>query len=498
MYLSMKNELRIVFLLVFVSGFSGLVYQGIWDRLARSNFGGDNISATIVLSTFLLGLGLGAYLFRNVTNRSYIGYGLVEIAIGIFGFFSIKIIANVALVIGSFSTAGVESIEGIRLAAIVGCFLFLIPPCILIGATLPMMFNCFINSNNFSATTVGKIYGVNTFGGMAGVIAVPLIFLNYMSIQQTLSIIAVLNIVAGILICWLGYHHKADNIDGRSAPRSNRDWHEKISFATLSALAALTGVITIAVELSLIRHSFSIVPSSPYNFSLVLAPILFAMGLGGYVFPALIERKNWPVGQSIGLLLIGASLAFLFSIWLSDFVAVQLASDLRQNLIVATIYFSMMTIPLFFVLGGIFPLLCRLASGTVDDLPNRTGVLYLYSSFGAFIGAVFIQFVGFKLIGTPAVVSGVALICSICGGWLVVTHRRSISRLPFALAPVIIVALFYQTNVWSSYVSGRPVVQGEASTRLEGQTGVAEIVWGQSNVNAGILYVGHRVWGRCQ
>ena len=67
-------------LLVTFSGFCSLVYQVLWDRIARYNFGGDNTSSSVVTGTFLLGLGIGAACFGRWRRRAFLTYALVELA----------------------------------------------------------------------------------------------------------------------------------------------------------------------------------------------------------------------------------------------------------------------------------------------------------------------------------------------------------------------------------------------------------------------------------
>jgi hypothetical protein len=54
-----------------VSGFCSLLYQVVWERTVRYNFGGDSISSAIVTATFLLGLGLGAYIFGRSRREAF-------------------------------------------------------------------------------------------------------------------------------------------------------------------------------------------------------------------------------------------------------------------------------------------------------------------------------------------------------------------------------------------------------------------------------------------
>ena len=52
----------LLFLLFFVSGFCGLLYQVVWTRLAFASFGIIMPVLSVVISLFMLGLSLGAWL----------------------------------------------------------------------------------------------------------------------------------------------------------------------------------------------------------------------------------------------------------------------------------------------------------------------------------------------------------------------------------------------------------------------------------------------------
>ena len=50
-----------LFLLFFVSGFCGLVYQVVWTRLAFASFGIITPVLSVVISVFMLGLAVGTW-----------------------------------------------------------------------------------------------------------------------------------------------------------------------------------------------------------------------------------------------------------------------------------------------------------------------------------------------------------------------------------------------------------------------------------------------------
>src|SRR5471032_1442628 len=52
---------RVLFFLFFLSGFSSLVYQVVWTRMAFASFGIITPVLSVVLSVFMLGLAVGSW-----------------------------------------------------------------------------------------------------------------------------------------------------------------------------------------------------------------------------------------------------------------------------------------------------------------------------------------------------------------------------------------------------------------------------------------------------
>src|ERR1035438_8446645 len=84
----------LVFLLFFVSGFCGLLYQVVWTRLAFASFGIITPVLSVVISVFMLGLSLGAWaggrwigaLVRRSGCSAVLFYALAELLIGLGAF----------------------------------------------------------------------------------------------------------------------------------------------------------------------------------------------------------------------------------------------------------------------------------------------------------------------------------------------------------------------------------------------------------------------------
>jgi hypothetical protein len=88
----MRPSLAVVF---FLSGAAALIYQIAWQRTIFVIYGLDAVPATIVVTAFMLGLGLGS-LAGGVLSKTYpqAAAGLFatsELGIGVLGYFSLDL-----------------------------------------------------------------------------------------------------------------------------------------------------------------------------------------------------------------------------------------------------------------------------------------------------------------------------------------------------------------------------------------------------------------------
>ena len=77
----------------FASGFAALLYQVIWQRLLVLFSGADLYSVTIIVASFMGGMGVGHLAGGHVADRvspraSLLCFAGAELAIALFGFFS--------------------------------------------------------------------------------------------------------------------------------------------------------------------------------------------------------------------------------------------------------------------------------------------------------------------------------------------------------------------------------------------------------------------------
>jgi len=181
----------------FVSGCSALIYQVAWQRALYAQLGVDIDSITIIVSVFMLGIGLGGMLGGWVADRMprhrLTLYGTIECCIGAYGLASLKLLP---LMVAAFAPAGSGA-----LASTLACFFFLLLPTVLMGMTLPLLTIAFDVWRANIGVSVGTLYFTNTLGAALGAALVPFYLLPRWTLPEVVVIAAAGNVV--VVACTL-------------------------------------------------------------------------------------------------------------------------------------------------------------------------------------------------------------------------------------------------------------------------------------------------------
>ena len=176
-------------ILFFVSGAVALSYQVCWQRILFFSLGTDIESTTIIVSSFMLGLGLGAlaggWAADRFTGKIILLFALTELGIGLFGFASPHLLPYVS---------DLFILSGRAQMAAINFFLLLVPTG-LMGATLPMLVTYFMNEYGNVGASTGKLYHVNTLGAALGCCLVGFVGFNYMPLDAVIMTAGILNIL---------------------------------------------------------------------------------------------------------------------------------------------------------------------------------------------------------------------------------------------------------------------------------------------------------------
>ncbi|UCD10100.1 MAG: hypothetical protein JSU79_05525, partial [Dehalococcoidales bacterium] len=160
------QSLPLIMVLFIGSGCAALIYEVVWFQLLGLHLGSSAISLGIILGTFMGGMCLGSLLFPRFSRLNWHPlrvYAFLELGIGIFG---IIVLLCVPLVSRLYTAwAGQETIE--LVLRVIVAVLFLLPPSMLMGATLPAI-SRWVKMTPRGVSWLGFFYGGNIAGAVIG------------------------------------------------------------------------------------------------------------------------------------------------------------------------------------------------------------------------------------------------------------------------------------------------------------------------------------------
>ena len=187
---------RTLFLVFAVSGVSALLYQLIWQRALLLIYGSNIESVTMVVSAFMLGLGLGSLAGGVASKRQGVSllflFGCIEILIGVYG----------ALSLWLFEAVGVMTEQMTGLFKGVLCFMLVLTPTLLMGSTLPLLVAHHVNASRNVGYSVSMLYFVNTLGAGIGALLAAFCVLGLLGLTNSVFLAVTLNVIAGITILY--------------------------------------------------------------------------------------------------------------------------------------------------------------------------------------------------------------------------------------------------------------------------------------------------------
>ena len=216
----MKQVRSVLFVLFFISGFCGLVYQVVWTRMAFAAFGIIMPVLSIVLSVFMLGLATGsaaggkwipALSARTRLSGAFF-YGFAELMIGA-GAFAVPNLfaAGQRMLLGAGET---NSFDYLSLSAVVLAF-SLFPWCFFMGTTFPFMMAYIREDETHDTQNFSFLYTANVLGAMTGTFLTAVVFIELCGFHQTLHIAATGNFCIALASAWLGLKR------GKNSPKQS-------------------------------------------------------------------------------------------------------------------------------------------------------------------------------------------------------------------------------------------------------------------------------------
>ena len=368
-----------------------MLYQIVWERALFTLYGTNIESVTMIVTVFMLGLGLGSLAGGRLSTVPGLplvrAFGAAEVCVGLFGSGSLALFHGVAEMTAGRSTF----FTGIT------AFLLLCLPTLLMGCTLPLLVKHLVRSTANVGDSVGSLYAVNTLGSGCACLLASLFVLRVFGETDSVRLAAALNILVGsAALMWR-------NGSGETAARADLPGEEQRAEGEPEAaaradrrtllpwigmvLAGLTGFLSLAYEILWYRlYAYTSGGTAPC-FADLLAFYLFGIAYGSFAVHDVCRKKLQ--GDLKGTLRLGAVCV----------LAGALAAYLLGPALSWAVHFVTWSLTLVMVsvaaalLGAAFPILSHATVGPRGEAGRNLSYLYLSNIIGSALGSFLIGFV---------------------------------------------------------------------------------------------------------
>ena len=275
-----------LFLFFFISGFCSILYELVWLRLAMAGFGVTTALVSIVLSTFMAGLGLGSWVSGRALRKSAISgaaalrvYALTEFLIGVSALAVPRLLLTGRQLI---ERAGVSSSLEYYLASGAWLALALVPWCACMGATIPVGMQAIrARFREESPRGFSYLYLANVLGATAGA-TIPLLIIEVWGFSGTLRTGAVLNGLLAVSATLMSFRRSGDRPETVPAVAAASSADKPP--ASLLTLLFTTGLTSMGMEVVWIREFTPYLTTVVYAFAAILGLYLLATFAGSKIY----------------------------------------------------------------------------------------------------------------------------------------------------------------------------------------------------------------------
>ena len=383
-----KQFLPIIMLLFVGSGCAALVYEIVWLQMLQLLVGSTAVSLGVLLGTFMGGMCLGSLLLPRVVSPKWhplAVYAVLELGIGaiaVLVWFMMPWLSDL------YTAQFVGGQSRVLLRGLVAG-ICLLPPTILMGATLPAIAR-WVEATPKGVSWLGLFYGGNIAGAVFGCLLAGFFLLRVYDMLVATVVALVINIVVALLaigLAWISPHRASLQERSRQqAERNPRAW-------MIYFVIALSGMAALGAEVVWTRLISLMLGGTVYTFSIILSVFLVGLGIGSSA-GAIIARNSrspaWALGTCQTLLVAsifwtGYVVANSIPYWPID---PALATNPWHVFQLDFLRTAWAILPGACLWGASFPLALAAVSSHGQDPGRLVGGVYSANTLGAIGGAL--------------------------------------------------------------------------------------------------------------
>jgi spermidine synthase len=440
-------------LLLFVgSGCAALIYEVVWFQLLELVIGATAVSLGVLLATFMGGMCAGSLLLPrlvDVDRHPLRVYAWLELGIAAMG---ILILVGLPL-LGNLYVAGVGyGFLGILFRGLL-CAVCLLPPTLLMGATLPAIAR-WVEATPQGVSWLGFFYGGNIAGAVFGCLLAGFYLLRVYDMGRATLVAVSLNVVVALVALLLARStgHARTDADAKAIPRIVQGaW-------PVYVVIALSGLTALGAEVLWTRILSLLFGGTVYTFSIILGAFLAGLGLGSSVGAWLARTTERPglllaacqAGAMISMAWAALLMNRAFPYWPID---PSLSAGPWFTLQLDLVRAAMAIVPAAFFWGASFPLALATVASRGLDAGRMVGGVYAANTVGAIAGSLLFSLLLISGAGSQNAQRWLIVISTAAALWMLLwkapseTKPLATARRLSAAAAVLLLALVAATSV---------------------------------------------------
>ncbi|MCG8555825.1 MAG: fused MFS/spermidine synthase [Proteobacteria bacterium] len=447
-----NQQFHLALFLFFGSGCCALSYETVWVRQLTLSFGISVYAVSAVLSAYMFGLCVGAYVVGRLAHR-------IVNPLRIFAYFELGIVTYTFLlyfILADFTPALYGVVHGLlpddravlTLAKFAAAFVLLALPTALMGGTLPVLSVFLRSSRREIGAGVGRLYGINTLGGAAGTALAGFWLIKDFGIFATTAATLTFNLVIVITALWFSRREERAEAATASTPlqparpagaaasaetapgaggATGQAWPPGSGLVVLVLL--LSGYTALSYEVMWNRTLLLYIHNSTYAFSTILIVFLFGTSVGSLLYGLLPRR--WTGMRTLG----AAQILLGLFVWLSIPLTGKLHSILGEVTSVVgedswlaamtTIVVSSVTVVLAptILSGFTFPAATSLLASKREHEGSIIGRAYALLTIGNILGPIVTGFLLIEWLGLRNAFA-IGICANLAGGCALMVYRQ--------------------------------------------------------------------------
>ncbi len=400
-----KNKNYLIYLIIFFSGFSFLIYEVSWNRFLALILGATVTASTLVLIAIMSGFGIGALLLgkkANNTNNSGVFLAKLLLVIGILSF------TNYFL-IGKYLKFVYNIFENYVLADLlfyITTSILLFIPAFFMGGVLPIANKILISNNENIGKKIGTLYAFETLGSTLGGLITGFVLLGLIGQKATMFVSVILYLLLSLIIYIFKLFNEHKVIEKQNVTKFLNIQNSKKSQKIALIATFFIGLVILSLQIIWNRIFKTYFTNTSYTFTLITSMSILGISIGSWIYQknnTKIKSNDFGVVISLFLIIILSSLGLFLLFKLPEVIMFPLKEfgevPFYRLIIIPLISSLLIVLPPSIISGFAFPLVCNMYSESIENIGKNIGKILMFNTIGTALGPAITTFILIPTIG---------------------------------------------------------------------------------------------------